>query len=317
MTQALTREELRKELWRFTEWRVNAAAIEHLLTVIDTYAEQFQAPAESVVQTAEEKYFPPEVTRDLRRADYETAVAATNFRGENEVQAALEDLEPEIQDYDWKSFGHELAKLAWKYDIATIGVNEELTPGGIRRLAELSGLFGHSLAETHWMRVAAEFGDELAKAWLEDLGDGMAYTPGGELELVDVGEVVTRNDAIAAVRELESDEPTKVCRECGDQKPMSAFPPDKKYKDGRRSTCRLCVNKKRNEQRIAKRHPGGRPVSTPWVEDSSDDIAAGLAKRCSGPCGRLLSTQNFYHDASTKDGLTYQCKQCRREGKGG
>lgn len=347
MMQALTREDLRRELWRFTEWRANAAAIEHLLTTIDAYVAQ-QVPSIDAVQRAEEIYFPPEIRRDLTRSDLEHVAAVTNFRGGEEVRPSFEEIErieaaaaldDDLDDfdepqYDWKKFGHELAKLCWRYDVGVPG-KDALDGAGVRRIAELSELFGHMFAAAHWMRQAAfEYGDELAKAWLEDLGDGMAftdlgdmtYTQGGEL-LLDISEVVTRNDAIAAVKELDAETTdvdddetrTKVCRRCkGDPKPITAFARDKGTKDGYRGTCKKCINEQRREREAAQASgkQSKRGPHTPWIEDSSEDIAAGAAKRCVGPCNQELSLENFHRDSTSPDGRAARCKRCRNGAKG-
>lgn len=50
-----------------------------------------------------------------------------------------------------------------------------------------------------------------------------------------------------------------------------------------------------------------------WVEDSSTDIALGLAKTCRA-CDTLMSLDNFHRDKTAKDGHLARCKKCRMDG---
>ena len=48
-----------------------------------------------------------------------------------------------------------------------------------------------------------------------------------------------------------SDIPKKRCSKCGETKPLSEYHKEKSHKDGRRSDCKDCKNKAKNERRVA------------------------------------------------------------------
>lgn len=251
------RDYLKQVIWRLTEWRGSADTVDQLMDAIDAYADARVSATNAIVERLAdeaERGYDPEQLRH-----HETTITS----------------EP-----NWKQFGHELVTLLYAGARDTAFSAERQ-----RRVAELSGFFGNSLAESYWMREAALLGDELAKAWLEDLGDGMAYT-----DLHDITQ-------------------EQQCRVCKQWKPFIAYPRDASYKSGYRTRCKTCTNKQRVERDAASRPP--KPPTQSWVSDSSEDVALGLSKQCAG-CGQRLSLDNFHRDAQQRDGRTKRCKRCRR-----
>jgi len=81
------------------------------------------------------------------------------------------ELRSPAPDYDWKTLGLEFVRLVYALE-----QHGDLTPDKVRRLGELAEVFGHPFAGLAWMKRAATAGDQLAKDWLVELGDGQVYT---------------------------------------------------------------------------------------------------------------------------------------------
>lgn len=106
------------------------------------------------------------------------------------------ELRSPAPDYDWKALGLEFIRLVYALE-----QRGDLTPGKLRRLGELAEVFGQPFAGITWMKRAADAGDQLARDWLADLGDGQAYTdPHAQL-------AVTRGDGDGSrpLTELDGD----------------------------------------------------------------------------------------------------------------
>jgi len=91
---------------------------------------------------------------------------------------------------------------------------------------------------------------------------------------------------------------TKKCTKCGEVKNISEFGKDKKHKDGLRYECKECRNKYCRD--LNKYH---RPTKI---------IAREGYKYCSKCKSEKLKSEFGKHTRS-KDGLRYECKQCRHD----
>lgn len=272
-----TRYDLEKEIWRLTQWRGNAAAVTGLMSMIDEYAEAL--PGVRVNVTAVEPtglsalYLETEAAGRTEHPTFDevqAALVATDYHIERpsdeelaraDAAAALDDDLGEPIEYDYRKFGHELVTLLY-----AASRDNFYSGSRRRRIAELSGVFGNALAEAHWMREAAMLGDELAKAWLADLGDGMAYTDLGEepspsdsellshlqevLDQLDPVPPVVMRQAVTAFKQVVTAVPEgeKRCKKCGLPKVLDDFPKDRSYKDGHRHKCKDCVNAESRER---------------------------------------------------------------------
>ena len=93
----------------------------------------------------------------------------------------------------------------------------------------------------------------------------------------------------------------KVCTRCGRAKPLAAYHRDRTKPDGRRPRCKDCVN-------AEARQPGGRGPLTRIPPDAT-------AKRCLGPCGRVLPLEAFGTHWRGQGGRTARCLECVRAAK--
>lgn len=80
---------------------------------------------------------------------------------------------------------------------------------------------------------------------------------------------------------------TKVCRKCGQEKPVSEFIPDTRYRSGYQTYCRKCVNEYQKMRRLGKSE-----------------------KKVCRMCGRELPISAFPKDKGYKSGRSNQCRDC-------
>lgn len=80
---------------------------------------------------------------------------------------------------------------------------------------------------------------------------------------------------------------TKVCRKCGQEKPVSEFIPDGRYRSGYQTYCRKCTNEYKKMRRLGKSE-----------------------KKVCRMCGRELPISAFPKDKGYKSGRSNQCRDC-------
>lgn len=78
---------------------------------------------------------------------------------------------------------------------------------------------------------------------------------------------------------------TKFCRKCGQEKPVSEFIPDTRYRSGYQTYCRKCVNEYQKMRRLGKNE-----------------------KKVCRTCGRELPISAFPKDKGYKSGRSNQCR---------
>lgn len=96
----------------------------------------------------------------------------------------------------------------------------------------------------------------------------------------------------------------KKCRDCGQLKPLSEFPPNTRNRDGRATYCRPCMSARHREYRRRTAQREGReirirraaPVGTKWCPR----------------CKQLLPLDAFGRNRSARDGLVGYCKPCHK-----
>lgn len=94
----------------------------------------------------------------------------------------------------------------------------------------------------------------------------------------------------------------KLCRDCGQDKPLEEFSPAKKASDGRTSYCRPCLRVRHQRYRDAQN--GGEPRRRSAARATSSGV-----KWCPG-CTQELPRVEFGRNRSSSDGLTAYCKPC-------
>lgn len=110
----------------------------------------------------------------------------------------------------------------------------------------------------------------------------------------------------------------KVCRTCGERKPISEYRKSSKSADGHVSICRRCYDKKFADtwhQRYGY-GKGGKKKSTNHIKESNDmklttAEAKPHTKKCK-ECGRILPFDAFSKNARVADGRQTVCKECMR-----
>ena len=101
------------------------------------------------------------------------------------------------------------------------------------------------------------------------------------------------------------DEASKTCRDCGESKPLAAFPPAKKHRDGRGSYCRPCM-RVRSKASYRKRRAGlGKTVREPLALD------VGMA-RCPA-CGQVKPVEEFTRSRASTSGRHAHCRPCHND----
>lgn len=88
----------------------------------------------------------------------------------------------------------------------------------------------------------------------------------------------------------------RVCKKCGEEKPIEEFAIGRDCKDGRRFTCKICMNKSRLK-----------PLSQKII-DRIDLFRRGLKICCI--CKEIKPLYDFYPREITADGLETNCKKC-------
>lgn len=83
---------------------------------------------------------------------------------------------------------------------------------------------------------------------------------------------------------------TKVCRKCGQEKPVSEFIPDGRYRCGYQTYCRKCTNEYQKMRRLGKSE-----------------------KKVCRMCGRELPISAFPKDKGYKSGRSNQCRDCQNK----
>src|SRR5947209_5408685 len=100
----------------------------------------------------------------------------------------------------------------------------------------------------------------------------------------------------------------KRCRDCGGLKPLTAFPPSKKNRDGRTTYCRPCSNIRARRSREKRREAEGRTVRR------RPEVPAGM-KYCPA-CQDAKSLSEFPRNRSHSSGYASYCKPCHnRKGR--
>lgn len=111
----------------------------------------------------------------------------------------------------------------------------------------------------------------------------------------------------------------KVCRTCGERKPISEYRKSCKSADGHVSICRRCYDKKFADtwhQRYGY-GKGGKKKSTNQTKENKDmkptttTEAEPHAKKCK-ECGRILPLDAFSKNTLAADGRQTVCKECMR-----
>lgn len=112
----------------------------------------------------------------------------------------------------------------------------------------------------------------------------------------------------------------KVCRTCGERKPIAEYRKSCKSADGHVSICRRCYDKKFADtwhQRYGY-GKGGKKKSTNQTKESNDMKSTTTAeaephtKKCK-ECGRILPIDTFRRNAKAADGRNGICEECLRE----
>lgn len=88
------------------------------------------------------------------------------------------------------------------------------------------------------------------------------------------------------------EERTKVCHQCGQEKPFSEFYTARRRPDGKTSLCKVCYEAARKNRTRTK------PWNDPYL------------KRCSC-CGIIKPRTEFYRSKYEQDGLKKWCKTCK------
>ena len=95
---------------------------------------------------------------------------------------------------------------------------------------------------------------------------------------------------------------TKVCKDCGRELPLEQFPRHPKSRDGHTSVCAECYSKKMRA--VHAKADAAQP---------KESLPEGQ-RRCS-KCGRVLPLSEFARRSKSKDGLQYECRDCKKAAK--
>lgn len=93
----------------------------------------------------------------------------------------------------------------------------------------------------------------------------------------------------------------QACSHCKDILAMEEFPRNKNIKDGHHAICKLCDKGK----------VGAAARGEEFIPESRYHVEDGTNKQCS-KCKQWKWEEDFNVDRSRPDGLTSQCKECRR-----
>lgn len=95
---------------------------------------------------------------------------------------------------------------------------------------------------------------------------------------------------------------TKICKDCGRELPLDQFPRHPKSRDGHTSVCAECYSKKMKA--VHAKADAAQP---------KESLPEGQ-RRCS-KCGRVLPVSEFARRSKSKDGLQYECRDCKKAAK--
>lgn len=101
---------------------------------------------------------------------------------------------------------------------------------------------------------------------------------------------------------------TKVCHRCGKEYPLSYFPKHNKSKDGHDGVCRDCKAQQMTAAQEAREERRRKRIG----EDIYGKPVPEGMRRCT-KCQRVLPITEFGSNKKNKDGLQYECKDCRNE----
>jgi Recombination endonuclease VII len=94
----------------------------------------------------------------------------------------------------------------------------------------------------------------------------------------------------------------KACRDCGESKALTEFPPAKRRSDGRASYCRTCMNVRSNQSIYKRRAAAGRAVTPRRVVPDS--------KKWCPQCETIKEMDDFPRNRSARGGRGGYCKPC-------
>ena len=91
------------------------------------------------------------------------------------------------------------------------------------------------------------------------------------------------------IKKLFHKEQTKICKRCGQIKPVSQFKPNRKWDDGLSKWCIECIGK------------------------NKENVATPTKTKVCYRCREEKPVSEFHLNAKSADGLHTYCKPCRRE----
>ena len=104
---------------------------------------------------------------------------------------------------------------------------------------------------------------------------------------------------------------SKECCKCHEIKEVSEFSKDKSKKDGIRTTCKECDNKRHSEE-YYKQNVNKERIQQRGIIRNYDDNGNLISKECS-KCHEIKEVSEFNKDKSKKDGVATACKECKKE----
>lgn len=91
----------------------------------------------------------------------------------------------------------------------------------------------------------------------------------------------------------------KKCRDCGEEKSLDEYDPDKRARDGHRRFCRDCAGERLKSRR---RRAAARTVPSMRVPS--------VEAKCCPDCGESEPASDFWRSQQSNDGLAFYCKAC-------
>lgn len=102
----------------------------------------------------------------------------------------------------------------------------------------------------------------------------------------------------------------KKCSKCGKIKSKKEFSKNSGASDGLRSQCKECRSIAQKKYRSKHKKERAQYKKRLRARNRSSGYTPPKFKRCSS-CKKVLSSDNFYRNASEKDGLCSRCKDCK------